>query len=67
MTTAITTENGARMAGYTKGFIAESLHHSVHILVQPDTDLDDSFKAYDADNCEMIRINGWNWSFERCE
>jgi len=58
-------DNIAVLDGYTEGFIADCGQHDLHILVKPDTDLDSTFKAWDADNQEFIRINGWLWSFER--
>lgn len=56
--------NTAILAGYTKEVMAECDEHSLHLFIKPDTDLDDSFQAYDADNCEFIRVNGWLFTFE---
>lgn len=61
---SIDNENEARMNGYTEEYLADCDMASCQILVRPGTDLDSTFKAYDADNCEMLRINGWLWTFE---
>jgi hypothetical protein len=60
-------DNTAILAGYTQEYMAECTACDLHIFVKPDTDLDGQFKAYDADNCEFVRLNGWLWSFERAE
>lgn len=39
-------------------------HHLEIILLHDDTDLDGRFEALDADTGEVVRLNGWNWSFE---
>ena len=39
----------------------------VHISVSPDADLDDVITAFCHDDQEMIRINGWNFTFEKIE
>lgn len=57
-------DNTAILAGYTKELIAECASYDLHIFVKPDTDLDTSFRAYDADECEFIRMDGWLWTFE---
>lgn len=59
----------AKEAGYTEEYEAESGDHSMSmtILVQPDTDLDGAFRAWDVDNAEFVNLNGWNWTFERVE
>lgn len=60
-------DNGAVLAGFTKGFIAEAGDINMYILVKPDTDLDDRFKAWDTDSQEFIHINGWLFNFEPVE
>lgn len=57
-------DNTAILAGFTKEYLASCDEADVHIFVKPDVDLDGSFKAYDADECDFIRINGWLWTFE---
>ncbi len=39
----------------------------IHISVAPGTDLDDVITAFCHDDQEMIRINGWNFTFEKIE
>lgn len=38
---------------------------SLALLIKPDTDLEEAFKAWDIDNQEYIHVFGWNWSFEK--
>lgn len=57
-------DNTAILAGYTRELLAEGGPYSLHLFVKPDADLDDAFKAYDADECEFIRVNGWMFTFE---
>lgn len=52
-------DNGAILAGYTVEFLAHSWGAELHILVQPDTDLESRFRAWDCDECEWINVNGW--------
>lgn len=56
-------DNSAILAGYTRELIGASTEYELHIFVKPGTDLDDRFKAYDADECEFIYVNGWLFSF----
>lgn len=60
----IMSDTTAILAGFTKELIADGGEFSLHIFVKPDTDLDGSFKVYDADECEFLKINGWLFSFE---
>lgn len=57
-------DNTAIMAGYTREVEASCAMHDLHLFVMPGTDYDDTFKAYDADQCEWINVNGWLWTFE---
>ena len=57
-------DNTAILAGYTKEVLATADACDLHLFVQPDTDFDAAFKAYDADACEWIRVNGWLFTFE---
>lgn len=59
-----TTDNGAKLHGFTRELLATADACDLHISVKPDTDLDDCFKAYCHDTCEMIRVNGWLFTFE---
>ena len=56
-------DNTAILAGFTKEVMAYSSEHELHLFVKPDADLGERFKAYDADECEFIYVNGWNFSF----
>ena len=58
------TDNIAVLDGYTDEYIAESDDITLFILVKPETDFDSTFKAWDSDNQEYIRINGWLFTFE---
>ncbi|MGY5795214.1 hypothetical protein ACXHXM_34225 len=57
-------DNTAILAGFTREVMATSDYHEVHLFVQPDADLDGTFKAYDAYECEWIRVNGWLFVIE---
>lgn len=59
LATPITSENGARLWGYTKPIMAAYGTYELSLLVKPDADLDDRFEAFDRDECEMIRVKGW--------
>jgi len=59
------TDNVAILQGYTEEVYAESLEHGLNLLIKPDTDLDDCFKAWDTDGQEFVRINGWMFTIER--
>lgn len=39
--------------------------YDIHISVEPDTDMDSTFLAFDHDEQEMIRLNGWLFTFEQ--
>lgn len=61
-------DNTAILNGYTREIIADSgLDYTLHLFVKPDADLDGSFKAYDADECEWVRVSGWNFTIEDVE
>lgn len=53
------TDNEAVMRGYTRHVLIEIGDCSFAALIQPDTDLDSAFKAFDTDNQEWLRVNGW--------
>jgi len=58
-------DNIAVLDGYTEGYLASCSEADLFILVKPHTDMDSNFKAWDTDNQEYVRINGWLWNFER--
>jgi len=51
--------NVAVMAGFTVEVIATCSEHELYLLVRPDTDFESTFKAWDTDNQEWIKVNGW--------
>jgi len=61
-------DNTAILAGFTREILASADGGcELHLFVQPDADLDGRFKAYDADECEFIAVNGWLFSIEDVE
>ncbi len=58
------TDNVAVLAGCTREIVAENTTHTLHLLVQPDADLSGVFNAWDMDEQEFIRVNGWLFAFE---
>ncbi len=52
-------DNTAKLAGYTQEVMLSNEECILHLWVRPGTDLEGSFRAYDADECEFIRVNGW--------
>jgi hypothetical protein len=57
------TDNVAVLDGFTKEYMAECDIDAFPILVKPDADLDGTFTAWNMDDQEFIRINGWLWTF----
>lgn len=60
-------DNIAVLDGFTIGYLASCNggYSSTYILVKPDTDLDNRFKAWDCDNQEFVYINGWLGTFAK--
>lgn len=52
----IETCNGAEMAGYTEERIAVVAGRETHLMVRPNTDYRDHFRAFDTDLMEMITV-----------
>jgi hypothetical protein len=52
-------DNAAVLEGYTKEVVATCAEHELYLLIKPGTDLDSAFKAWDTDEQEFIRVNGW--------
>ena len=50
--------------GYTREITAESTEYTLMLLVQPEADLDGTFRAFDCDECEWLKVNGWLFSIE---
>lgn len=61
---AIHTETEAREAGYTRAVVADSVHHTLELLIDPDTDLDSTFLAFDRNESQMLHVHGWNFTIE---
>lgn len=53
-------DNTAILAGFTKEIEFSLGPHDMHCFIHPDAEIDDRFKAYDADACEWIMVNGWH-------
>lgn len=58
------TDNVAILQGYTQEIWAECSEYAAPFLVRPDDDLDGTFRAWDIDMQEFVRINGWLWSID---
>ncbi len=52
----------AVLQGFTKEVVLENELLTLFLLVRPETDLGECFKAWDTDNQEFIRVNGWLFS-----
>lgn len=57
-------EDTAVLDGYTRKVFASAGAIELCLLVEPDTDLDSRFKAWDRDEQEFIRVNGWLFIIE---
>jgi len=53
------TDNIAVLEGFTVAVEAHNESYELFLLVKPDTDYDDTFRAWDTDAQEFIRVNGW--------
>lgn len=53
------TDNVAVLQGFTREIEASSTEYDFNLLVKPDTDLGERFKAWDMDEQEFIWVNGW--------
>jgi hypothetical protein len=58
------TKEQAIAAGYTVPAFATSSIVDLELLIQPDTDLDSAFLAFDTDESELLRVSGWLFSIE---
>lgn len=54
----------AMAKGYTRHVWAEGGDYLLNLLVKPDADLDGTFRAYDQDECEWLKVNGWLFCIE---
>jgi hypothetical protein len=58
------TDNVAILEGYTREVIADCDACTLNLLVKPETDFDDAFRAWDMDDQQFIRVNGWLFTIE---
>lgn len=56
-------DNLAVSQGFTKEVMGEGGEFNLFLQVKPDTDFDSTFKAWDTDAQEWIRVNGWLFEF----
>lgn len=55
-------DNVAVLQGFTQEVVAESDAYTLFLLVRLGTEYDSTFKAWDTDAQEFIRVNGWLFS-----
>ena len=60
----IRSEAEAREAGYTRAVVADCSQHTLELLIEPGTDLDSTFLAFDRSENEMLHVHGWNFTIE---
>ena len=58
-------DNVAVLDGYTVEYMAHTVDYDFHILVEPEADLDDTFKAWHCDTQQYVKVHGWLFQFER--
>jgi hypothetical protein len=63
LTATQTPHDAALAAGYTREVYGEAMHHTIIVLVKPDTCLDDRFRAWDTEGLRWINVNGWLFAF----
>ena len=57
-------DNTAVLDGYTREVVATCSDCELYLLVRPDTDFESAFRAWDTDNQEWLRVNGWLYSID---
>jgi hypothetical protein len=57
-------DNVAVLDGYTREIMLTSGAIELYLMVKPGVDLDSCFKAWDTDQQEFIRVNGWLFEVE---
>ena len=57
-------DNVAILSGYTREVVASNAAYDLFLLVKPDTEFEGTFRAWDKDNQEFIRVNGWLFAIE---
>lgn len=60
-------DNTAVLAGYTEELIAAYDDLDIHIMHQPNADLDTRVRVWNCDHQEFITINGWMFTYSECE
>lgn len=58
------TDNVAVLDGYTREVFATTGAIDLYLLIKPDADLDGTFRAWDMDEQEFVRVNGWLFIIE---
>ena len=58
-TLPITTQGQAMAAGYTQRCEIDGSGWCLSVLVRPNTDTETTFRAFDIEENELLRINGW--------
>lgn len=56
------TDNVAVLHGFTREITMHGDFHTLFLLVRPDVDFDDTFRAWDMDQQEWLNVNGWMYS-----
>jgi hypothetical protein len=54
----------AKAKGYTRPVFATGDGYDLELWVKPDVDLDGTFRAYDEDEDEWVKVNGWLFVIE---
>lgn len=57
------TDNTAILEGYTRELHGHAGILSLYLLVKPQEDIGQRFRAYDMDRQEFIFVNGWLFSW----
>ena len=53
------TDNAAILQGFTREVVCEAGTETFPLLIKPDTNLDNRFKAWDMDSQAFIYLSGW--------
>lgn len=57
-------DNVATLEGFTRAVVADSDAYTLFLLVRPDTDFGERFKAWDTDEQQWLFVNGWLFTVE---
>lgn len=58
------TNAAARWQGFTREVLASSSLCDLHLLIKPETDIGETFRAWDCDAHEWLSVKGWNFDIE---